>query len=323
MKDDNKKLLMNVAKLYYLDQLNQKKKKKKLNTSRSTVSRLLKEAREEGIVKIKINFPWERDTELERELKKTFQLKEARVLTTYDQPIEDVILGIGFLAAEYLNQIIHDDITLAVSYGRSVFKTIQQLKSDYFPNMNIIQLIGALGKNNLYIDSPDLVKDLASVYHAKYQYLHTPLVVEDVRTHALLQQESSVQKTLNMAKQADIAILGIGSFKDKTSGIIWKGFLHEKDIIDLKAREAVGHICAQFYDIQGKILNVEIHTRTIGIGAMTLRNIPSVIAVAGGEVKAEAILGAIRGQFLNILITDDQAARKILELQHRDNVEKV
>jgi deoxyribonucleoside regulator len=74
-------------------------------------------------------------------------------------------------------------------------------------------------------------------------------------------------------------------------------------------------MCGQFFDTQGKIMDVELNQRSIGIGLSTLQNIDPVVAVAGGEAKAEAILGALRGRFLNVLITDDAAALKVLEME--------
>ncbi len=314
MAQENKRLLMQVAKLYYVQQLTQAEIGRKLDTSRSTVSRLLQEAREKGIVKITIDYPWDRDEELEHKLKRTFGLRDARVLIAYDQSSDESRSGRGLLAAECIDDIVQDGMILGVSNGRSIAKTVQQLKPSRQVKMTVVQIIGALGTHNPLIDGPDLVRNLAEAYGAQYRYMHAPLLVEDVRTRDLLLQEPSVQETLSLARRADVAILGVGALDSASSGSIWTGFLNEKDIVWLRNQGGVGHMCAQHYDINGQLLDVELNRRAIGIGLEALRSIETVIAIAGSEEKARAILGAIRGQYIDVLITDDQAAVKILEL---------
>jgi DNA-binding transcriptional regulator LsrR (DeoR family) len=97
--------------------------------------------------------------------------------------------------------------------------------------------------------------------------------------------------------------------------MIWMGYLTSKDIAWLTANGAVGHMCAQHFDSNGQIMEIELNRRAIGMGISALRNIDTVIAIAGGEIKANAILGAIRGNYLDVLITDDQAAQKVLDLE--------
>lgn len=314
MTSENNKLLMQVAKLYYAQQLTQSEIGRRLNTSRSTVSRLLQEARDRGIVKITIEYPWERDEKLEQALKRTFKLRDVRVLAGYDQPIEDIRDGRGLLAAEYIDQIIRDDMVLAMSFGRSLASMVQQLKPTRQVNLTVVQLIGALGAENPLLDGPDQVRDTARAYGGQYRYLHAPLLVEDRQTRDRLMQQPTVLETLSLARRADVAVLGIGALESGTSGLIWTGYLNQKDIIWLQNKEGVGHMCAQYYDINGQLLDIDLNKRVIGIGLETLRSIDTVIAIAGGEEKAKAILGAIRGKYLDILITDDQAAQKILEI---------
>jgi DNA-binding transcriptional regulator LsrR (DeoR family) len=134
----------------------------------------------------------------------------------------------------------------------------------------------------------------------------------------LLVQSPSVQETLTLARRADVAVLGVGALESNASGLIWTGYLTQKDIAWLKSKGVVGHMCAQHFDIHGQMLDVDLNRRAIGIGLENLRSIDTVIAVAGGEEKAQAILGAIRGRYLDVLITDDLAAQKILEISGTD-----
>jgi len=321
----NNRLLMQVAKMYYMEQLTQAQIGRNLNTSRATVSRLLQEARDKGIVKITIEYPWERDEELEKLVQGRFGLREVRVLASYDQPIETIRDGRGLLAAEYIDQIVEDGLILALSNGRSIASTVKRLRPERKVDMTVVQAIGALGSDNPMVDGPDLVRNLAESYGAQYRYMYAPLVVEDHRTRDVLVQEHSVQETLTLARRADIAIMGVGALQAESSGLIWTGYLNAKDIAWLRSQGAVGHMCAQHFDINGRLLDVELNRRVVGIGLETLRSIETVVAIAGSTEKASAILGAIRGKYIDVLITDDQAAHKLLELDaqrmaHREAV---
>lgn len=321
MSRENNRTLMQVARLYYIDQLTQAEIGRRLDTSRSTVSRLLQEARDRGIVTITIEYPWERDEELERMLQQTFSLREARVLIAYDQADDEVRKGMGLLGAEYLDQIFRDDMIVAVSSGRSIASVVEQMRPTHPAKMTVVQLMGALDSGNPLLDGPDMVRDLANAYGAKYRYMNAPLLVEDIRTRDYLMQEPYVQETLAMVRRADVAILGVGHLSGEYLGTIWRGYLNQEDIAELQRQGGVGHMCAQHFDIQGNLLDTELNRRVIGMGISTLRTVNTVVAIAGGQEKAMAILGAIRGNYIDVLITDDQAAKKMLDMHNSGAVE--
>ncbi|MEM7537272.1 MAG: sugar-binding domain-containing protein [Chloroflexota bacterium] len=180
--------------------------------------------------------------------------------------------------------------------------------------MTFVQILGVLNSGNPLIEGPDLVREMANRYEATYRYLYTPMIVENVRTRDLLLQEPSVRDTLDAGRQADAVIIGIGEHSANSSGMIWTGYLNQKDLTYLENRGAVGHMCAQHFDAEGNTLDVDFNQRVISIGIQALRNIETVIAVAGGQEKARAILGALRGNYLDVLITDEAAAQEVLKL---------
>ncbi len=312
-KDNERGLLIDVARLYYEQQLTQSEIGRRLNTSRSTVSRLLQEARDTGVVQITIHYTWERDTLLENELTHTFGIRDAKVLKSYDRPAMDKHKGLGHFASRYLNRIADDNVIIGVSYGRSIASTVEQIPPTPREKVTIVQIIGALGSSNPLIEGTDLTRELAHRYSAQYRYLHAPLMVEDARTRDLLANEPTVYETLSLGRHSDIALLGIGSLGADTS-LIWEGYLNEKELTWLRNIGAVGHMCAQFFDKDGAVLDIDLNKRSIGIGLEALPGIGTVIAVAGSVDKAEAIWGALRGGYIDVLITDDAAARQIVSL---------
>ena len=323
--------LVQAAQLYYEQGLTQADIGRHLSISRSTVSRLLQDARDSGIVRIIISYPWKRDAELEAQLCAQFALREVRVLSAEEGPdgqaggelggeTEGEAItydGIGALAATYLDEFVRPAMTMGVSYGRSIASTIRHLNPIRSVDMTFVQILGALNSGNPLIEGPDLVRQIAAKYEAAYKYLYVPMIVENTRTRDLLLQELSVQSTLLSGRNADAVILGIGAHVADASGLIWTGYLNHKELSFLQARGAVGHMCAQHYDAQGNVLDVEFNQRVISIGIQALRNIDTVIAVAGTKEKAMAILGALRGQYLDVLITDAAAAQEVLRLNSK------
>jgi deoxyribonucleoside regulator len=312
---DPEQLILDVASFYYEQRLTQEQIAKRIQTSRSTVSRMLEDARERGIVHIRINYPWQRNHELEERLVARFGLHEARVLVGKQRSEEEIRRGMGEFTARLIDSHVEDGQIFGVSYGRSLASTIAALAPSRKVALTVVPVIGALGSDNPSIDGPDLVRRFAAAYGGEYRYLPVPLLVEDVRTRDALAQLPKVHEILNLAKKADIVLIGIGALAAEVSSEIWKGYLDERQLQRLRNQGAVGHMCGQFYDARGKVLDLEVNRRSIGIGIQTLNIIENVIAVASGNAKTEAILGALRGQHLNILVTDDATAAAILNLE--------
>jgi DNA-binding transcriptional regulator LsrR (DeoR family) len=180
--------------------------------------------------------------------------------------------------------------------------------------ITVVQMVGAVGKGDPLVDGPDLARQLANVYGGEYRYLHAPLIVEDVRTREALLQEPRIRETLELARRADVALVGIGTPHPEVSSLLRAGYLDEEAIARLRERGVVGDVCARQYDAQGQPADVELNRRVVGVELEALHRMEQVIGVAGGEAKAGAILGALRGGHVHVLVTDDVAAEKVLAL---------
>ena len=313
-------LLAQVARDYYENGLTQDEIGNRIHASRSTVSRLLQMAKDRGIVRVQIDYPWDRALDLEQCLIEHFHLREAQVLLSKGRSDETVRQGMGVLAARFIEDVVSEGAILGISYGRSLACTIAALSPSQRVEITVVPIIGALGADNPLIDGPELVRRFAQIYGGHYRYLPAPLLVDDVRTRNVLLQSPQIFETLSLARRANIVLMGIGALTPGYSSMIWSGYLNERELSWLGDQGAVGHMAAQFYDINGQFLEVETNQRAVGIGIKTLPGKDPVIAVAGSEAKAEAILGALRGQYLNVLITDDAAARKVLALADQNPI---
>ena len=311
---DHKDLLARVASLYYDQELTQADVARRVGVSRSKISRLLKEARKEGIVEIVINYPWRTASALEQEIQDRFEIPHVSVLVSQGRSYEEILRGLGNLAARYLESILEPGVILGISWGTAIYQTARSLRPELRLAIKVIQMIGAVGSSDPLIDGPDLARFLANLYGGEYRYLHVPLIVDDASLVEGLMRESHVQHTLELARKSDIAVVGIGGVAPEVSSFLRAGFLSRSDLKQLEDQGAAGDICGRLYDIRGEKLNLPVDKRIIGIELDDLRKIKHVVGVAGGEQKAKAILGALRGKRVTALVTDDMAARRVLRM---------
>jgi len=178
-----------------------------------------------------------------------------------------------------------------------------------------VQLIGALGTADPQIDGPELARWFARKYGGRYYTLPTPLVVENAAIRDALMNDRHVRDVLDKARQVDVAIVGIGSTDPSISSLVRAGYMDIEEVRSIANTGAVGDICSLHFDINGALMpGLPVSQRTVGVQEDVLHNIPIVLGVAGGEIKAPAMLGALRSGLLDILITDDLAARRVVEL---------
>jgi DNA-binding transcriptional regulator LsrR (DeoR family) len=183
-------------------------------------------------------------------------------------------------------------------------------------DIEVVQMIGAVGSGDPLIDGPELARMLADTLGGRYRYLHAPLIVESPKVQQALLNEQRISETLQLARKADIALVGIGSVEPGISSLTRAGYIDEQELATIRQSGAAGDICARQFDIGGKVLDIELNQRVVGIDIESLKEIKCVIGVAGGVLKAPAILGALRGKIIDVLVTDEEAAREVLRLDN-------
>jgi DNA-binding transcriptional regulator LsrR (DeoR family) len=174
-------------------------------------------------------------------------------------------------------------------------------------------MIGALGTPDPQIDGGELARSYARAFGGRYRLFPAPALVESPQVQAAIMQERPIRDTLDLARKVDIAVLGIGTTDPAMSSFVRAEYLTPKEVREVAEAGAVGDICAAHFDIHGTILDIYITARVIGVSDADLMKIPFRLGVAGGAIKAPAILGALRSGLLSALVTDDLAARKVLE----------
>ncbi len=308
-------LLAQVALMYYEQELTQSEIGKALGLSRVKIYRLLKEAKENRVVQIKISWPIERHPLLEKSLKDCFQLQEAFVLKTTAATDNPLLLSwLGQLGAHFIEHILKDGMTLAICMGRSTYETIRAIGDDLQAHVRVAQATGSIPFTTLELDSAALARRLAEKLGGEVNYLSSPLIADSIEAAEILRKQKDIQFTLQAASDADVALVGIGNLDPQISSFAKTGFMSAEVLANLTAQGAVGDMAGRIITAAGEEHPTEYNQRIIGISLDDLRKIPMVIAVAAGPEKARSILGALRTRAINVLCIDDVAAQKILEL---------
>jgi DNA-binding transcriptional regulator LsrR (DeoR family) len=307
-------LLAKAARLYFIEDRSQDDVAAILGTTRSNVSRMLKQARDLGIVEIRIVDPAQRDHELERALRSRFRLADARVLQV--SPETDVLPGVGRLAVQWLDETLRDGQVVALSWGQTLQAVVRAVDGLFRRDVEVVQLVGGLSALDSAVTGQELVRDLSERIGARHRYLHAPALFSTAEALSVMLHEQAIADALDAAKAADIAVVGIGAPGLGSSGSLLDALaLRPSERADFDASGAVGDVCARFYDLSGNEVQSAVTRRVLAVTLDDLRAIPTVAGVAAGGEKALGILGALRGRIIDTLICDREAARSVLSLE--------
>ena len=244
--------LARIASLYYDQGRTQQEIAQEIGITRSAISRLLTEAREKGVVEIIVHYPWRTSAELEQALMEAFDLKAVRVLVRGQKSYEEMLQGLGVLAAQYLEGILHDGMIIGISWGTALYQMIRTLRPRSLPGAEVVQLIGATGSENVPTNGPELANLLSARLGCRCWHLHAPLIVDSEAGRDALMQERSIREALKRASHADVALVGVGTTRSDLYSLVRAGYIDEEEAQRVRADGAVGDVCAQHYSLNGQ-----------------------------------------------------------------------
>ena len=305
-------LLCKVAWLYYHDDHTQAEIADKLGISRVTINRLIKEARETGVVEIKVHTDFSDVFELGQRLSHKFNLRDAIVTPPVDKD-EELNSIIAQAAAEVLMQRLKEGLTIGVGIGR----TISCIPDFFHPAAPVLcRFIGLTGGLDFRLTgvphSFNTLAQLARATDGEAVYIPAPSYVAYASVKNALLSEQTVVQSLETAAGCDIAIFSIGT-ADYTALLYQFNQISDKDLEDMRRNQAVGDVLGRFFNYQGQELELDLNQRMIGLGLEELKKVPMKILVAGGKAKHEALQVAVSHQFCDILVTDAVSAAWLLE----------
>ncbi len=306
--------LIQVAYYYYKLNLTQQNIAEKLGISRQKVNRLIQKAIQEKIVEIKINGYENFDIDQEYMIEKKFNLQKAIVVKDNldEKPI-------GIAASNYLNQIIsgisskQNKCDIGISWGNSLNNMTSNYIVDECINseISVVQLCGGINTSKTAIKPEEITNVLAMTIGGQSYNLYAPAKMENRELVKLLKKESYYRNILERYKSIDVSVVGIGNLNEEGT-LVKYNYLNQETYEELSELGVVGDVCFRMFDEQGKLVESDYNDLIMGITFENYMNIPFRIGIAYGKEKVKAIVGALRGRVINILVTDHETAKEVL-----------
>lgn len=308
--NSNKRELIKIAYYYYKKGLTQAQIAKKMVMSRQRVNRLLKKALDENIVQIKIVDLDKHNFDLETKLEEKYNLKQAVVVTSIDE--KAISSRLGEAGAKYLEEVLVDDDVIGVTWGKTLSVLAKKLTYNQHFKTPVVQLVGGMDMAFSALKPDEITRTIAEKLGGKPYLLYAPALVENKETKQAILSDDTFKSTFKNMENCNIILVGIGELNNETTLYECKYF-NEQYKEHLMNRHCVGDVGFRWYDKDGCVVEHDYNDRTIGYNILENKSNASVVGLAGGKMKYEAILGALRGKYLDVLITDSDMARRLID----------
>jgi DNA-binding transcriptional regulator LsrR (DeoR family) len=306
---------------YYVQDLGQEEVARRLGTSRSNVSRLLRAAREQGVIRFEVSYPTSRDLGLEDRLSEG--LGDAGVRDVFvassigemdgESSSQPGLLAVAQAGADWLDRNLQDGQTLGLFWGGTVRALVDLAHFGRRIDVHVVQL-GGEWSNEPRRSGHDLVRDMAVKLGGRCTYFTAPAFTASPADAQSLLGEPQVAASLALARRADLCVVGVGAFLSGTT----RQFLDQAratsdEIEQARERGAVGQIAGRFFDAQGKQIDLAVHRRLVSLDLADLRDAKALVVVASGADKKDAVAAAVRGGLVDVLIVDAQLAAALAD----------
>ncbi|WP_309129425.1 sugar-binding domain-containing protein [Microbacterium sp.] len=306
---------LTAAKLYYLQDMRMDSIARELGTSRSSVSRLLTYARENGLVDIRVNSPLERVGGLEDGIRERFRVA-AHVV-----PVPGVISEVDRLervattAGRMLSQFVDSNMVVGVAWGSTISMVSRSLVPKQTHSTVIVQLNGAGNTQTSGLEySSDILQRFGQAFGAQVEQFPVPAFFDDPRTREAMWRERSTRRVLSFQAKMDIAVFGLGSPRAEVPSRVYVGgYLSRDDYRSLHEDDAIGDVATVFFRADGTWRDIRLNARSTGPGLDRLRRVPRRMCVVSGAAKIGALRAAITSGLLTDVVLDETLARLLVE----------
>lgn len=300
--------LVEVARLYYESGHTQEKIARAFNLSRPGVQRMIQAARDLGIVKITITDPLDMAEEVGRRLREAFGLDRAIVVPSVRGDAEATKARVGEAGARYLDDVLRDAETLGVAWGTTVRAVARALHPRRMKRLRVVQMVGELG---LATEASETFRAIADRLDGQAISLPAPAREKNPTIRRSILQSAHIQEVFRILREAQVALTGVGPVSSEAT-IVKRGQVTESVMRSLAKQGAAGEMNTKFFDTRGRPLPT-INAQIIGMELEDIRRVPHVIAVvSSGPGKDVAVLGALRGKYINVLVIDEGLANQVL-----------
>lgn len=316
LRDNDLKKMITISKMYYENNMTQEDISKELDISISQVSRTINKAKQEGYIKISVIDPFKEIDSMRRVILKDFNLKDVQIVESRPENSRITEKNVAQAGADYLLKIIQTNDIVGIAFSDITSKIPSLLPERYIENLSFVQLNGALTEHVKGYQY-DTVRQTAIRLHAKHYYFPAPAVVDNRYIKTALHQDGNIKWVINMAEKSNIALYSVG-IPSHNSIFVRSGYFTSNDMEKIKQGGAVGEIFGHFIDKDGELYSEELDSRILGMKICELRKKDYSICVVAGQSFAEATYAALKGNYCNVLITDVDTAKCIIDLRDND-----
>jgi len=303
--------LIQVAKLYYEENLNQSQIATKLGVSRPLVSNMLTKARSMGIVEIKIKEPFANNTLLLNQMRNVFNIQGGFVIPSANSQYltEKAIINQSMV---YLKETLQDVNHIGLGWGYTIGELIDTITdSDLGQTYDgeVCPLIGTASIPNKGYHPSELVREFAAKTGFNPNFVFAPAFPTTEQERELYINTDHYQELQKLWEQLDTVVLGVGAYPsvpDHATALRFGKTLQNEG--------AVGKILSYFYDKEGQIIKSD-NDFALQIPLQLLGQVKRVIAVCPAEINAKAILGALKTGFITHVILTEEKAKEVISLR--------
>jgi DNA-binding transcriptional regulator LsrR (DeoR family) len=306
---DDGSLRLRAAWLYHAYGKTQAEVADQLGIGRSSVIRLLEDAKARGEVKIWIESGESGLTALALELEDRLGLDEAIVVPGAETP-DQASKAVGLALGKFLSDVIIDGMTVGVGWGRTLSAALASFHPPRHENVKVMSLLGGAVETQ-FANPFEVSWRIATALDAECYLFPAPLVVDSAETKQRLMRDCGLDRLSAIASALDLAVVSAGDISSQ-SGSLVRHLIDPRDHDELLALGCVADIMCNFLDRDGKLVDHPLNQRTMSVGLEALRNARHIVLASGGEQRATAILAVIRSIGCHTLVTDESAARAML-----------
>ena len=304
--------LVQIAYMYYENEISQQDIATKLDLSKMAVSRILQKAKEAKIIRLSIRLPYTMNHEVGKELCRRFGLNEAYVVKRNTNDKGTVAETLGRMWAFHMGVSLPDGCMLGMGVGRTVGHLVQDLTPMRTKGLHVVQLMGGLA-DVTYRNPFTIVQETCRKLHAEGTYFTSFAMVENEELRDSIVYKSKMGKQVREQwSRCDIALFGVGPIETGTLHSLQ--MITDEEVNRVKAKGVIGDFLGHFFNNEGGFVETEFEARLVSIPLDTLAKIPKKVALAGGEDKTAVLCGALKTGMIDTLVTDESTGKSILEI---------
>lgn len=308
-------LLIRAAELYYQQNLSQNTIAEIFGLSRPTISRLLDEAKETGIVEIIIHSPIKKNAYLSKKLRKELDLKDA-IVVSGDYLYDEALQKCSEAASQLVHSILENNMTFGITWGAPMNYFADELEEREYYNVDVVQMVGCLGTGNPKMDGLELAIKISQKLKGTYSNIYAPAFVDSEIVQKYFLVEHQIATTIKKSASLDLVVTVIGSLYDENSTLQRTGYLSEDERRRLLDDGAVGHMLGRMFNMKGEEIPIA-GKYVISAPLESLKNSRWSICISAHPKKTIPTYVAIKSGYINTLIVDESLAKALLD--YNDN----